>query len=82
MMTDRHIRPQNDTNREVMIYRTPHVYAGEGCATPLTPEQVKLFAHRVRMLAHLGQHSFYTAAYGAGLRGAALRQVLDLLGAE
>jgi hypothetical protein len=81
-MTDRRTFQPYDTGREVMLHRTPHVYAGEGCATPLTPEQVRSFAHRTRMLAHLGQHSFATAAYGAGLRGGALRQVLDLLGAE
>jgi hypothetical protein len=82
LITDATRRDPNSTDREIAIHRTPHVYCGEGCATPLTPEQVRSFAHRVRMLAHLGQHSFATAAFGAGLRGPALRQVLDLLGAE
>lgn len=80
-MTDIHLRQPNDNNREVMIHRSVHTYAGEGCSSILNDEQLPGFVARVDSWMARG----FTAPAAleiVGLRGAAAAQVLEAMEAE
>ncbi len=82
MVTDIRTFRANETNREIGLHRSVQRATGNGCAARLGDEQVKSFAHRVRMYAHLSGESEASVAGEIGLRGEAAAQVLAALEAE
>jgi hypothetical protein len=82
VVTDIRLRQPNDTNREVGLHRSIQRATGNGCACRLGDEQIKSFAHRVRMYAHLSGESPASVVGEIGLRGEAAAQVLAALEAE
>ncbi len=72
----------NETDREVAIHRSVQRATGNGCACRLGDEQIKSFAHRVRMYAHLRGVSYGTVLADIGVEGEGAAQVLAALEAE
>lgn len=69
----------NETDREVAIHRSIQRATGNGCACRLGDEQIKSFAHRVRMYAHLRGVSHETVLRDIGVGGEGASQVLAAL---
>ncbi len=69
----------NETDREAALHRSVQRATSNGCAARLGDDQVKSFAHRVRMYAHLRGVLPSYAAVEIGLRGEAVGQVLAAL---
>ncbi len=72
----------NETDREAALHRSIQRATSNGCAARLGDDQVKSFAHRVRMYAHLRGVSHATVLRDIGVEGEGAAQVLAALEAE